>query len=105
MAVKLKHSLLVFLAFGFSLAIAFADATLPDDLTFALFYLLPLLFLAWFSTKWVSLSMIPIVVSIWTLADFYQKLYEIWGILMWNFITRLILASIIIFLVIDLKKM
>ncbi|MFC1585728.1 GGDEF domain-containing protein [Fibrobacterota bacterium] len=76
------------------------------EISFSLFYAIPISFLAWYGSKWMGLSLSAMAAATWMLADHFSgHLYSYSGIPVWNAFVRMSFFVVITLLISKIKKM
>ncbi len=83
-------------------AIALLDAQIAQDLSFSLFYLLPVFLTAWYLGRAVGVLTILLTAGLWTLSDFMSHVSTPLALL-WNLLVRLGLLYAFTYLLLTLK--
>lgn len=102
-----KQTALFFLILGIVLVISlgFIDKITGPEISFSIFYLLPIILVTWFSNKWIGILISIASAITWLLADLMSGgTYSHWIIPFWNTLVRLGFFMIIIYILLRLKS-
>lgn len=95
------------LIFGLALVISLGviDKITGPEISFSIFYLLPIIFVTWLSNKWIGILISIASAITWLLADLMSgQTYSHWLIPYWNAFMRLGFFMIIIYILLRLKS-
>lgn len=93
----------VILGFIIVLFVGIADYTTGNDISYAIFYLLPISLVGWYVSRWAGVLLCIASAGIWFIADLIAvQSYELPVIPYWNMIVRL---GFFLFIVITLSKL
>ena len=102
-----KQTALFFLILGIVLVISlgFIDKITGPEISFSIFYLLPIILVTWFSNKWIGILISIASAITWLLADLMSGgTYSHRIIPYWNTLVRLGFFMIIIYILLRLKS-
>ncbi|MEB3282759.1 MAG: GGDEF domain-containing protein [Lyngbya sp.] len=96
--------MIVGLSLILALIIGWIDYWVTVDINLSIFYLFPLTLATWFAGKYSGLFLAVFSTILWAKADLYVKQYSHPLLIYWNIGVRLGFFSIVIYLLLSLKK-
>ncbi|WP_413167381.1 GGDEF domain-containing protein [Capilliphycus salinus ALCB114379] len=96
--------MIVGLSLILALIIGWIDYWVTVDVNLSIFYLFPITLATWFSGKYSGLVLAVFNTILWANADLYVKQYSNSLFIYWNIGVRLAFFSIVIYLLVSLKK-
>jgi len=101
-----KQNAIFFLMSGLFLVVVFGfiDKITGPEISFSIFYLIPILFVTWFSDRWVGIFISGASAVAWLMADLMAgRIYSRWVIPYWNSIMGFCIFLINVYLLSKLK--
>ncbi len=101
-----KQNAIFFLMSGLFLVVVFGiiDEITGSEISFSIFYLIPILFVTWFSDRWVGIFISGASAIAWLMADLMAgRIYSRWIIPYWNSIMGFCIFLINVYLLSKLK--
>ena len=101
-----KQGAIFFLMSGLFLVVLLGiiDKITGSEISFSIFYLIPILFVTWFSNRWVGVFISGASAIAWLMADLMAgQIYSHWIIPYWNAIMRFALFLINVYILSRLK--
>lgn len=99
-----SRAFLIAMAVLLVLLVGIADWVTGEELSFSLFYLLPIAFAAWFVGLWAGIAISILSAVAWFAADFlWGHVYSHPLIPYWNTVMRLVIFLIVVFALCRLK--
>jgi serine phosphatase RsbU (regulator of sigma subunit) len=102
---KLPKYLLLLISALFVIILGFLDYISGNDLSFYIFYVIPILFVVWFAGKRYGFIICLFCFASWYIDTFYNRGMELsYMILFWNILVEFSFFTLIIFFVSSLRK-
>lgn len=90
---------------AFVILIGLADVFTPHDLTFSLFYLAPVVFTAWYSTRNLGLMIAVLITGVWLAAETQVRPERLLSIMLLNSIFRFLMFGFVSVIVSKLRAL
>ena len=101
-----KQNAIFFLMSGLFLVVVLGiiDKITGSEISFSIFYLIPIIFVTWFSDRWVGIFVSGASAMAWLMADLMVgQIYSLWIIPYWNSIMRFGIFLVNVYLLSKLK--
>ena len=101
-----KQNTIFFLMSGLFLVILLGiiDKITGSEVSFSIFYLIPIIFVTWFSDRWVGIFVSGASAMAWLMADLMAgQIYSLWIIPYWNSIMRFGIFLVNVYILSKLK--
>lgn len=97
---KVQKPLFLIISFIYILCIALFDFLTTLEYSFSLFYLIPIMFLAWYRNTLKAILATIFSITVWFLSEYLSKNIEFSNLaFLWNLFTRLAFYLLVIFLI------